>query len=278
MNRIFIIILCLACTVTGCQSFQDRHRAGIVAEVEGQTLYEDELTRVTYGLAPEDSARVAEQYIQDWAINILQYEQASSAGSERIEQLVADYRKQLYRQAYEQMLVQRYMPKHIDDTLIASFYAGHQQQFILRENIVKGILIILPSGAPMQDKLKKWLEKPNEEHLENIEKYAYRYATGYELFLDTWKTNNQLLLRLPTDEKTLNAELKHHTVIEMSDSTQVYWLQVADKHFAGDLMPLDYATSDIRNILLKEREISFLQQRRHELYQDAVRKKKVLLR
>ena len=116
----------------------------------------------------------------------------------------------------------------------------------------------------MQDKLKKWLEKPNEEHLENIEKYAYRYATGYELFLDTWKTNNQLLLRLPTDEKTLNAELRHHTVIEMSDSTQVYWLQVADKHFAGDLMPLDYATSDIRNILLKEREISFLQQRRHE--------------
>ena len=278
MNRSFIILLCLSVGLTACQSFQNRHRAGIVAEVEGQTLYEDELTRVTYGLAPEDSARIAEQYIQDWAINILQYEQASSAGSEHIEQLVADYRKQLYRQAYEQMLVQRYMPKHIDDSLITRFYNEHPQQFVLRETIIKGTLLILPDGVPGQDKLKKWLTDNTDEQLENIEKYAYRYATGYELFRDTWKTANQLLTRLPVDEKTLLGELKKNDLIEFSDSTQVYMLQVEDRFFAGDPMPLDYATNDIRNLLLKEREITFLQQRRRELYEDAVRKNKILFR
>ena len=85
MNRIFAIILCIACCMVACQSFQERHRAGIVAEVAGQTLTENELSHVTFGLNPTDSTRIAEQYIQDWAINILQYEQASSAGSERSE-------------------------------------------------------------------------------------------------------------------------------------------------------------------------------------------------
>ena len=278
MNRYSVIILCLACLLASCQSFQNRHRVGIVAEVEGQTLTEDEIARVTNGLPSEDSARVAEQYIQEWAINILQYEQASSAGSERIEQLVADYRRKLYREAYEQMLVQKYMPKQIDDSVIATFYNGHQKQFILRENIVKGILVILPNGTPKQDKLKKWLAESGEEQLENIEKYAYKYATGYELFLDTWKTAGQLLLRLPVDDQTLYNELRRKTLVEFTDSAQVYLLQVADRHFVGDLMPLDYAEPDIRNILLKEREISFLQKRRHELYEDAVRKKKILLR
>lgn len=278
MKRYQTFCLVFVCLLTSCQSFRDRHRAGIVAEVEGQTLAEDELARVTNGLCPEDSARVAEQYIQEWAIGILQYERASSAGSERIEQLVADYRRRLYREAYEQTLVQRHMPRQMDDTLVENFYNRHRQQFILREDIVKGILIILPGGTPGQDKLRKWLAETGEEQLENIEKYTYKYATGYELFLDMWKTAGQLLPRLPVDDRTLRNEIRQKQLVEFSDSAQVYFLQVADRHFAGDPMPLDYAAPDIRNILLKEREISFLRERRHELYEDAVRKKKILRR
>ncbi|MBP5476456.1 MAG: hypothetical protein J6Y00_02050 [Paludibacteraceae bacterium] len=275
MNRHFVFILCLVAVLTACQPFQKRNRSGIIAEVEGQTLTQEDIARLTAGMAPGDSARVAEQYIQDWAISILQYEKASAAGSERIEQLVADYRRRLYREAYEQMLVRKYMPKQIDDSLVARFYAEHQQQFVLRESIVKGILVVLPQGAPGQDKLRKWLASPQDE-LENIEKYAYRYAAGYELFLDTWKTANQLLLRLPVDARTLQTELRKDRLIELGDSAQVCFLKVTDRHFAQDPMPLDYADADIRNILLKQREISFLQQQRHELYEEAVRSKKIL--
>lgn len=275
MNKPLLFFLCLVCLLTACQPFRDRNRTGIVAEVEGQTLTQDEIARLTAGMTPGDSARVAEQYIQDWAIGILQYEKASAAGSERIEQLVADYRRRLYREAYEQMLVRKYMPKQIDDSLVARFYNDHRQQFVLRESIVKGILIVLPQGAPGQDKLKKWLADPQDE-LGNIEKYAYRYATGYELFLDTWKTANQLLLRLPADARTLQNELHKNRLIELGDSTQTCLLLVTDKYFAQDPMPLDYADPDIRNILLKQREITFLQQQRHELYEEAVRNKKIL--
>ncbi|MCR4664026.1 MAG: hypothetical protein K5660_01510 [Paludibacteraceae bacterium] len=275
-QRVLILLSVVFC-LAGCQQFQRRHSAGIVAEVEGQTLTEDELERVTNGLDAEDSARVAEQYIQDWALQILQYEQASKEGSERIEHLVEDYRRMLYREAYEQMLVQKYMPKQVEDSIVERYYNDHQPQFVLRENIVKGILIVLPAGTPKQDKLRKWLANP-ADNLEDIEKYAYKYATGYELFLDTWKTSNQLLLRLPVDDKELLGELKHKQLIEVGDSAQVYILQVADKHLEGDIMPLDYAEPDIKNILLKEREIMFLQQQRRRLYEDAVRKNKIQIR
>ncbi len=182
--------------------------------------------------------------------------------------------KGLYREAYEQMLVRKHMPKQIDDSLVTRFYEEHRQQFVLRESIVRGLLIVLPQGAPGQDKLRKWLANPQDE-LENIEKYAYRYAAGYELFLDTWKTAGQLLPRLPVDARTFRNELQKNRLIEVSDSARVCFLRVEDRHFAGDPMPLDYAATDIRNILLKERETAFLRQQRHELYEDAVRKKKI---
>ena len=108
MNKPLVFLLSLVCLLSACQPFRDRNRTGVVAELEGQTLTQDELARLTAGMSPDDSTRVAEQYIQDWAIGILQYEKASTAGSERIEQLVADYRRRLYREAYEQMLVRKY--------------------------------------------------------------------------------------------------------------------------------------------------------------------------
>ena len=280
MNRsvFYILIASIFLFCCGCEHIKQRHQAGVVAEVAGQTLTEEDIAHLTSGLNAEDSARVAEQYIYDWAVSILQYEEASAERQARIEQMVSDYRRSLYRYEYERALVARQMPKEVADTLVEQFYAQHAQQFVLKESILKGVLIVLPEGTPKQDKLKKWLASIDEEQMEQIEKYVYQYATGYELFTDSWKTVNQLLLRLPTDSRSLQQEMRRHSLIELHDSTQVYILQITDKYFAGDIMPQDYAASEIERIILNQRELEFLQQKRHELYNDALKKKKIIRR
>ncbi len=263
--------------MVSCSYVQRRQTRGIIAEIDGQTLSEETLRQMTAGLDSVDSARVAEQTIQQWAIDILQYKKASGNNSKEIEQMVEDYRRSLYLYEYEQRLVARHMPKEVADTLITTFYQAHKENFILNESIMKGILVVFPIGTPKQDKLRQWLANPDEENLEKIEKYTYQYATGYELFLTEWKTANQIILRLPTETDILQQQLHRHSLIEVQDSVSCYWLQVTDKHFAGDYMPQDYAAADIKQIILAQRQVSFLREEREKLYRDAVRFRKIKL-
>lgn len=268
------MFIAAAVLLTGCDMFRHKRQSGIAAELNGKTLSSAELWELTSGLEPEDSARVAEQYIRQWATDILQYEKAAGYKSAETEAMVEEYRRSLYMHEYEQRLLSQ-MPQTVHDTLVEQFYEAHKKEFVLTESIVKGILMVFPNGAPKQDKLRKWLGAHDEENMEKIEKYAYQYATGYELFTDDWHTANQILLRLPTSTDILQEQLKKHTLIEVQDSVSTYWLQVTDKHVAGELMPIDMARNEIKKIILTERQKDYLDSRRNALYDDALRSKKL---
>ena len=278
--RMPVLIMPLAAVsamlLTGCDRFQHKHQSGIVAELNGNTLNAADLWQVTAGLAPEDSARAAEQFIRQWATDLLQYEKAAGYRSAETDEMVEAYRRSLYMHEYEQHIASQ-MPKDVHDTIVEQFYEAHKKDFVLNESMAKGILVVFPNDAPKQDKLRKWLGNPDEENLENIEKYTYQYATGYELFTDDWRSASQILTRLPADRDILQAELKHHALIEVRDSVSTYWLQVTDKRFAGDLMPIEIARGEIIKVILTERQKDYIDSRRASLYEDALRSKKLII-
>jgi hypothetical protein len=261
----------------GCNRFHRKQQAGVVAELNGHALTAAEISALTAGLQPEDSARTAQQFIRQWATDILQYEKAAGYRSQKTEAMVEDYRRSLYLHEYEQRLVAHAMPKNVPDTVVQQFYDKHKERFVLNESIMKGILLIVPAGAPNQDKLRKWLSKTDDGNLENIEKYAYQYAAGYELFIDDWRTANQILTRLPIETDILQQQMKKETLIEVQDSLSAYWLQLTDRRMAGDLMPLEYAKADIIKIILTQREQSFLQEQRNALYEEALKHNKLII-
>ena len=265
----------LALIMSSCSFFTRKYNAGAVAEVNGNFLEMRELNEVTKGLSGEDSAAVADEFIRQWATEILLYDKARSrVGDKELDMLVEDYRRSLYAHAYEQYLLNR-MPKEIPLALVDSFYQSHANMYVLKEGIVRGLLVIVPKGAPDLEKLKKAMQVINEKNIEAIEKYAYRYATGYELFTDEWKTNNQLLLWLPLGKNDLQKQLKQNSQIILSDSISTYVLQITDIRQAGEPMPLEYARADIESILLRERATTFIIEERERIYDDAVRFKKV---
>lgn len=274
---LFCLVLGIATCLTGCDRIRQRQQAGAAVELNGQVLYKEDLRQLTVGLDSVDSARVAEQFIRQWAVNILQYEKATGNRSAEIEAKVEDYRRSLYLYEYEQHLVARHMPKEVADSVVEQFYEQHKEQFRLNETILRGILIVFPNRSPKQDKLRQWLQHPDEENLEHIEKFAYQYATGYELFVNEWKTANQILLRLPIETDILQQKLNRQPLIEVSDSVSTYFLQVTDKRLAGDYMPVDYAKTEIERIVLAQRQVEFLQKERLKLYQDAIRHRKMTI-
>lgn len=267
--------LLLCAVLSGCQWFEQKRMTGVAVALNGQYLYQSTLDSLSFGLSSEDSARVVELYLKQWAKDILVYEKAKGAADKTIEALVEDYRRSLYVHAFEQELVERRMPKQVADSVIEQIYAAHPEKFELRESIAKGVLIVVPNGAPNMKKLRGWLTDLSEENLENIEKFAYNYAVGYELFTDQWRTAQQLLLTMPFEQDELDRLLRSKQQIELQDSLSTYILQVTDKQMAGEPMPIEYARPEIEKAVLSQRRVLFLQKERERLYEDALRHKKI---
>lgn len=270
-----LYIIVVAVLLSACHQVRST-QTGVVAELNGRYLYEADMQHLTAGLTGEDSAHVAEQYIRQWAEDILVYDKARDRVQPEIEALVEDYRRSLYVHEFQQRYIAQRMPKHVADTLVAQFYTAHAEQFKLKECIVRGILIVVPKEAPKMEKLRKWLQTPNEkDHLEQLEKYAYSYATGYELFLDRWHTEADILTMMPFAKNDLERMLREHKQIELTDSISTYILQVDEKHLSGEAMPQDYARVEIEKIILSQRQVDYIARQRDELYRDAVRYNKI---
>ena len=270
--------LLLVCTAIVCAcGFLGKGRGrNVVAECCGQTLTVEDIAQLTKGYSGADSARIAEEYIQDWAVELLMYETSHRVSNRKIEELVADYRRSLYMHEYEQLLVAQRMPLMIEDTLISAFYETHRQQLILREMILKGALVVVPNGAPNMGDLRKHLGKLDDsESLEWIEKYVYQYGVGYELFVEDWKLCEEVLDCMPLEKTELSKLVRKNKQVELQDSINTYMLEVVDYYPAGGVMPLDYARKDIEMNILRTRRTEFLDSMRNELYDKSIKNGKL---
>jgi len=267
MKKMKYIPVVLAVLLSGCHAFEKQHQAGAKVEVNGHYLYGSTLDALTLGLSPQDSARIAEQYISQWAKDMLVYDNARAKVLPELESLVEDYRRTLYVHAYEEYLIERRMPKTVADSAVEKVYNQMPDRFKLDESILKGMLVVVPNDAPKIETLRKWL---TQQSLDDIEKYAYQNASGYELFTDKWLTTTDLISRMPIERTEMESRLRTKDQIEVSDSLKTYIVQVTGKHLRGEQMPVEYARPQIERIILSGRQVEFLQSERERLYEEAV--------
>ena len=263
--------------LSGCDALAKKQQAGAAVELNGHYLYRSTLDSLTLGLSSEDSLRVTQQFISQWAKDLLIYDNAQAHSSREIESLVEDYRRTLYVHAYEESIVERRMNKTVSDSMAMDIYNKMPDRFRLDESIMKGLLVVVPNEAAKVEKLRKWLSEMKNQNvnadsktLDNIEKYAYQNASGYELFVDKWLTTTEVLGHLPMERAELEAKLKAGNQVETADSLKTYILQVTEKHLRGEQMPLEYARPQIEKIVLSRRQVEFLQKERERLYNEAL--------
>ena len=268
------IIGCIAAGLLlgSCTAVEKQQKVGAAVEVNGQYLYRSTLDSLTVGLSSEDSLRMVQQYISQWTKDILEYDKAKARTKSDLEKLVEEYRRALYVQAYEQQLIERHMPKAVPDSVVMQVYEQMPNRFLLDESIVKGILVVVPKDARDIAKLRGWMAK---KKLDEIEKYAYQNASGYELFADKWLTTTDLLAHIPAERAEMENQLKAKNQIEVTDSLKTYVLQVTEKHLRGEQMPMEYARPEIEKIVLYERQVDFLNKEREKLYNEAIQDQKI---
>jgi len=277
-KNILIHLLVAGVLLGGCTAFEKKQQAGAAVELNGQYIYYSTLDSLTLGLDSVDSARVCEQYIRQWAEDLLVYEEGekrlSNTDREAINKMVVDYKQTLLAQAYERILMDRRMEKKFADSAVVAVYEQMPDRFTLDESLMKGIIVVVPNDAPKLDKLRKQLA---EVSLDAIEKYAYQNASGYELFVDKWLTTTQIISRIPMERTELENKLRYSNHIEYADSAKTYLLQITDKHMRGEAMPIDYARPQIEKILMNARQVEFMHNERERMYKEAIESDKIKL-
>lgn len=273
--RIFrlLLLIFLFGSLIGCdRKSPDQTRIPLL-EVEGKFLYLDQVQAIIPpNITGPDSVQIADSYIRKWVTDVLLYENAKRNVTDKaaIERLLDDYRKSLIIHQYQQNLLQQRLPNQPSDEEMLRFYTDFSNQFVLRESIVKGILLVLPKGAPRLNDVRRWVQSGDTKSLEQIEKYSLQHGLSYDYFADRWVPTSEILKKMPVQQEQLSNSIGTGRYYEISDSLKHYMLNVDSVKRTGDPEPFETAKEKISNIILNKLKSDFIMNFEDELYQDAI--------
>jgi len=250
-----------------------------LVEVEGNFLYRDQIEKIfSPNVDKKDSEQLVNNFIRNWATNVLLYETAKKNINDlsEIDKLVEEYRKSLIIHEYQQKLIQQKFSKDISEEERKAFYEKFGNQLLLNESYVKGLLLVVPANTPQLNEVRSWVQRPNIKSLENIEKYSLKNAISYDYFMNKWVPWVEVLKKIPSQTDNFASLLANNSFVELSDSTQRYFLKIQDHLNPGDVKPYELAKDEINNILIHKREAEFIKQFENDLYNDALTKKKIV--
>lgn len=243
-------------------------------EVEGKFLYEDEMQKVIPpNVSDSDSIDIAQSFIKKWVTDVLLYENAKRnvMNQKEIDELVESYRKSLTIHQYQQKMIDQRLPKEPSDADVKAFYDQYSEQLVLKESIIKGLLLVVPAKAPKMANVRSWVQSGNIKALESIEKYSLQNAISYDYFGDRWLTFSEVLKKIPVQVEDPATFLASHKFVEVSDSIQRYFLRIESYRNSGQVEPFEMAKSRISNILQNKQKADFITKFEDDLYNDAVK-------
>jgi hypothetical protein len=265
-----VVLVVTGLFILSCSQAEKDDEREALLEVEGKFLYRDQVDAIIPpNVSESDSAQIADAFIRKWATDVLLYENAKRNVDDRasIDALLEDYRKALTIHQYQQKLIQQRLPKEVSEEDVRAFYDQYSEQFVLREQYLKGLLLVVPAGAPDLNNVRSWVRSGNAKAVENIEKYSMKNALSYTYFFDQWMSYNELQKKMPVQPH----ELTGVRFIELSDSLRHYLLNIKELRKSGETEPFEIAQPRISEIILNKLKSEFVSGFEKELYNDAVK-------
>ena len=269
---LFCIITAFVLLASGCTETVDHKGKTPLVQVGDNYLYMEDVMAVTPpGISEKDSAEMADRYIKNWSDDMLLYAKAEGniPDDAGINELVNSYRRELITHTYIEQIVSQEVESLIPDSEVEEYYNENKDAFLAVEPYIKGLYIKVPKTASGISQVRQWYKDGSERSVDKIEKYGLRNAVDYEYFYDRWRSVNDFFLRLPTDADKEKNNIGKNKNIELSDSAFYYFLHIEDYLGKGEILPLEYAGKDIREIIMNNKRVEFITKMKKDLYDEA---------
>jgi hypothetical protein len=110
--------------------------------------------------------------------------------------------------------------------------------------------------------------RPSEEAL------AKRWDDAEEAFLKDLEEKG-LLKEIPIQTYNKELFLQNNRFVEVTDSTNSYFLNIKGFKIRNSLSPLSFEKENIKNIILNKRKLQLITKMKEDIYSDAANNKKI---
>lgn len=274
--RILVFILVL-CSVLSCADWSTENDR-VVARVGDVYLYSSDFQKELGEFIDDpDSILKTRNYIDSWARSQLFVQTAKRNLPDSVlgdmEQLIDQYRIELYTNAYVQSVVNTSLDTIVSKVEIDSFLEANQGVFKINAPLYKARFIHLPPDNVDQYEIQRSFQRFNQEDRYFLDSLSFQYY-NYLLKDSIWLNKRKLISELSfLDRANPDKYLKKSQFFRVEDSLGVYLLYIDDLLKKGETAPRVMLESTIKNIIRNQRKLKFTKQFEKDIVQDAIKSK-----
>lgn len=245
----------------------------IVAHVGQAKLYRSELDKVVpKGLMPEDSVRLAGQYINSWAsehVYLKIAEEQLSKAERDVTKELEDYRRSLLKYRYEQLYVNERLDTAVSQDNIEEYYFANQEKFVLARPVVKARFLNIDNDSPSLKQIRKKMSSSDPNDIMEADSLAFSSAIKFTTWEDKWIDISVLAREYAMDYTEVLARLDRRWVESVDTVGYMRLAYVSDMLGKGKVAPLEYCTDRIRDIIISARKQELIGSLERDLLNDA---------
>jgi hypothetical protein len=273
---LWIVILLILFSCNNKEDKKNETGENPIARVYEKKLYLSDFSgNIPRQLNKKDSLLFINSYREQWILSELLLHQAESnlsSEQKNIEKEIDEYRKNLLVYRYETELVQQKLDTAVSQEEIEQYYTSHQQNFMLKDNIVKVSYVKVSVKAPTIDKVKKWYASAEVKDRDNLKKYCIQYADNFFIDDNTWLLLDDVMKEIPLRDYNPELFLKTTRHIEMSDSLFNYFLFIKDFKIKNMPSPLSFEKDNIQQVIINKRKLKLIEEMKQSVYGQAKEK------
>ncbi len=276
-TRVFpVLVAAFLAALVGCESlFENKTEKTPLARVGEEYLFREDISGLLdTELTATDSASFVSNLITSWATKQLLMQKARinlpASQIADFENLISDYRADLYTRAYKEALVAEQADTLIGQEELQDFYESEKENFRLQEKIVRLRFVELPVQFINRDEVTDRLRRFNEEDLRFLDSVGVQFRKLN--FNDSiWVPASRVIEEIPPlSPENQDEYLKKSQFFELEDDEGVYLADVRDVLEVNDIAPLSYIEPTIRQVLLNRRKLGYLRKLENELIDEAI--------
>lgn len=274
LKQLTLFIL-LIVQLSACSYFRRDENEGkdAVARAFDYYLYPEDIQGlVPAGASREDSVTIIKNYIDNWFRQkaVLRKAERNLADEKKnVDKKLEEYRNSLLTYRYETELILQKLDTVISEEEIAAFYKNNQDNFELKDNIIKVIYLRLNKKTPKLNKVKEWYRSNAKKDRQLLEEYCHQYALNYFLDDNTWLLFDDLLKEIPIKTYDKEQFLQNNRVVEIEDSSTIYLVNIKGFMVKNSISPLSFERNNIRMIITNQRKLKLIEQMEKQAYEDA---------
>ncbi len=250
------------------------HDDVVIAKVEDNKLYKSELDRLMPKfISAEDSTKLAERYINSWAMDHLYLEVAEDQLTKEemdVSEELETYRLSLIKHRYEQRYINNRLDTLVTDEQVEEYYETHKNEYKLQRPILKVRFVDIMKDSPNKDAVLKLMDSEEYDDIEKLDSLAHAFALRYFDRSETWMDSRELALIFGMDYLSMLSHLKGNKIsVEPEGRGDILVAYVAEIQKDG-FQPIEYCSPTIRDIIISNRKNTLLKDLERDLLSNAL--------